>query len=105
MWSFHPSPKGNAMLIAVIAVRALPAYRLDLDCANGERRLFDMRPLLAQTPWTTLATPALFAKVFVEHGTVAWPGDIDVAPETLYAESVPLRSVLPASPSDGPRGA
>ncbi|WP_299437275.1 DUF2442 domain-containing protein [uncultured Rhodospira sp.] len=78
------------MPVDVIAVRPLPEYCLELDYANGERRRFDMRPLLAMTPWTAIAAPALFKRVRVEHGTVAWPGEIDVAPETLYADSVPM---------------
>ena len=33
-----------------------------------------------------LAEPSLFAQVFVEHGAVTWPGEIDLAPDAMYAE-------------------
>ena len=33
-----------------------------------------------------LADPSLFAQVFVEHGAVTWPGEIDLAPDAMYAE-------------------
>ncbi len=78
------------MLIDVIAVRTRPEFQLDLEFKNGERRRFDMRPLLAMKPWNRVATPALFERVRVEYGTVVWPGEIDIAPETLYDDSVPV---------------
>ncbi len=78
------------MLIDVVAVRTRPEFQLDLEFDNGERRRFDMRPLLAVKPWNRIATPAIFERVRVEYGTVVWPGEIDVAPETLYDDSVPL---------------
>jgi hypothetical protein len=78
------------MLIDVVAVRTRPEFQLDLEFDNGERRRFDMRPLLTVKPWNRIATPAIFERVRVEHGTVVWPGEIDVAPETLYDDSVPL---------------
>ncbi len=28
----------------------------------------------------------------VEYGTVVWPGNIDIAPETLYDRSIPYNS-------------
>jgi hypothetical protein len=80
------------MLIDVIAVRPCTDFQLDLEYKNGERRRFDMRPLLAMKPWNRIALPAVFERVRVDYGTVVWPGEIDVAPETLYDDSVPLAS-------------
>jgi hypothetical protein len=33
---------------------------------------------------------ALFKQAFVSLDTVCWPGDLDIAPETLYDRSVPF---------------
>lgn len=77
------------MLMDVMSVKTLPDFQLDLEFKNGERRRFDMRPLLAMKPWNRIALPAIFERVRVDYGTVVWPGEIDVAPETLYDDSVP----------------
>ena len=78
------------MLIDVISVQVCPDFQLDLEFQNGERRRFDMRPLLSIKPWNRIAMPALFNHARVDYGTVVWPGEIDVAPETLYDDSEPL---------------
>ena len=36
--------------------------------------------------FSTLADPAIFSQVFVAHGAVTWPGEIDLAPDAMYAE-------------------
>jgi hypothetical protein len=74
----------------VIAVRPCLDFQLDLEYKNGERRRFDMRPLLAMKPWNRIALAAVFERVRVDYGTVVWHGEIDVSPETLYDDSVPL---------------
>ncbi len=76
------------MLCDVVSVKPMPNFQIDLQYKNGERRLFDVRPLLAMKPWNRIARPEIFSLVRVEYGTVVWPGEIDIAPETLYDDSV-----------------
>jgi hypothetical protein len=49
-----------------------------------------MAPYMEQKPWVRLKYPESFRAAFIENGTVAWPGNIDIDPETLYELSVPL---------------
>jgi len=78
------------MLIDVVTVKPQHDFQLDLEFENGERRRFDMRPLLEIKPWNRIAKLPLFERVRVDYGTVVWPGEIDIAPETLYDLSVPI---------------
>ena len=78
------------MLIDVVSVKPRLDFQLDLEFKNGERRRFDMRPLLELKPWNRIAKLPLFERVRVDYGTVVWPGEIDIAPETLYDNSTPL---------------
>jgi len=78
------------MLIDVVCVKPRPDLQLDLEFKNGERRRFDMRPLLKLKPWNRIAKLPLFIRARVDYGTVVWPGEIDIAPETLYDDSTPM---------------
>jgi hypothetical protein len=77
---------GNEPLIDVTEVEALPDYALRLKFSNGERRIFLMAPFMSESPYKRL-TPARFALARVRHGTVSWPGGIDIAPEILFDRS------------------
>lgn len=77
-------------LLDVVKVDVKPDYVLLLEFENGEKRLFDMKPYLEKRPFMPLKGSTLFAQARVDYGTVVWPGDIDIAPETLYDRSLPV---------------
>jgi hypothetical protein len=81
------------MLLDIVSVVPTKDYQLDLEFKNGERRRFDMRPLLAIKPWNRISSLNLFERARVVYGTVVWPGEIDIAPETLYDDSIPLNNL------------
>lgn len=78
------------MLLDIVHVKANPDFRLLLEFENGERRCFNMAAYIDQKPWVRLKSGNTFIGAFVENGTVAWSGNIDIDPETLYEFSVPL---------------
>lgn len=78
------------MPVDIVKVFPNTDFQLDLVYANGEQRRFNMRPLLSVKPWDRIANPHIFKLVRVDYGTVVWPGEIDIAPETLYDDSVPV---------------
>jgi len=71
-------------LLDVINVKAHEDNTLTLIFENNETRIFDMTPYLNEKPFTKLKSKALFTKAKVDYGTVVWPGNIDIAPETLW---------------------
>lgn len=78
------------LLLDVIAVEAKEDGTLLLEFENHEKRVFDMKPYLEKKPFAKLKNFPLFMKATVAYGTVVWPGNIDIAPETLWDRSVPL---------------
>jgi hypothetical protein len=49
-----------------------------------------MKPYLGKTPFRLLENLPLFMKATIAYGTVVWPGNLDIAPETLYYDSEPV---------------
>jgi uncharacterized protein DUF2442 len=72
------------ILLDVISVEPHKNDTLLLLFENQEKRLFDMTPYLDKKPFTKLKGSPLFMKAKVAYGTVVWPGNIDIAPETLW---------------------
>ena len=77
-------------MIRIASVQAVPDFKLQLYFSNGEYRCFDMAPYLNFPVYRRLENPGFFALARVDYGTVVWPGEIDIAPETLYECSVPF---------------
>ncbi len=75
----------------VTDVRALPNHRLRLAFSTGEVRDYDVTPWLERGIFERLRDPALFEQVYLDGGTAAWPGGLDIGPRTLYEGSVYVR--------------
>jgi hypothetical protein len=69
-----------------------PEFQLVVEFENSEQRIFNMLPYIDQKPWAKLKESNTFQGAFIENGTVAWPGNIDIDPETLYEFSAPLNT-------------
>lgn len=70
-------------------------FCLELWFNTGDHRLFDARPYLSRGVFTRLQNLALFKQAFVALDTVCWPGNLDIAPATLFDRSVAVVSVVP----------
>ena len=72
----------------VTAVEALPGFRLRVAFADGLTGMVDMSGLIHSTKagvFAALADPSLFAQVKLDYGAVAWPGELDLAPDAMHA--------------------
>jgi len=72
----------------VIAVAANDDFSLDLTFNDGSVKRFDARPYLDYEFFRELKDPEYFKQVRVAFGTVQWPHEQDISPETLYLESI-----------------
>jgi len=72
----------------VAAVEALPRFRLRVRFVDGTEGAVELGDLIRSAGagvFSALADPALFAQARVEYGAVTWPGEIDLAPDAMYA--------------------
>jgi hypothetical protein len=73
----------------VTEVEALPEFRLRVAFADGLTGMVDLSRLVHSPQagvFAALADPSLFAQVTLDYGAVAWPGELDLAPDAMYAE-------------------
>jgi hypothetical protein len=71
----------------VTEVEALPEFRLKVVFADGLAGIVDMSSMVRSLKagvFAALADPIRFAQVKLEYGAVAWPGELDLAPDAMY---------------------
>lgn len=71
----------------VTQVQALQDYCLHMEFENGEKRVYDCSGLLDFGVFKELKDPAYFRRAKVLDGTVVWPNEQDICPDTLYLDS------------------
>lgn len=78
----------------VIAVKANDDYSLDLKFNDNSEKRFDVKPYLNYEMFTKLNDPAYFKRVRIALGTVQWPDEQDISPETLYIEGIDIHEAV-----------
>jgi hypothetical protein len=70
----------------VVEVKPEPGYCLFVRFQDG----LSGRVRLRKEEFTGVLAPlkdlAFFEQVFIDHGAVAWPGEIDLAPDAIHAD-------------------
>ncbi len=74
----------------VKSVTATDEHRLIIGFGNGERRIFDVTPLLPIGRFRELAARQAFKTVHVAFDTIEWDNGLDLDPEYLYDHSETL---------------
>jgi hypothetical protein len=71
----------------VTDVKPRSGYRLEITFANGQVGTYDCRSLLSFGVFEELKDEVYFRQARVEGGTVTWPHEQDICPDTLYLDS------------------
>ena len=71
-------------------------YKLHLLFSNGEEAIYDCTDLLDYGVFQELRDKNYFKQVIAIHGSVAWPHDQDICPDTLYLDSKKEKSLTSA---------
>ena len=78
------------MYLAVKDVKTIDDYKLILTFEDESVRIFDMKPPLGKGVFKELKDEKLFKTVKVSFDSIEWANGIDVDPETLYEDGVPI---------------
>ena len=75
-----------------IAVKPLKNYELLITFKNGEKKVFDMKPLLSSPLFAPLENRSLFNAAKADGMCVYWNEDIDLCPDIVYTNSYPVQN-------------
>ena len=81
----------------VVEVKPEPEYRFFVRFKDGLARRVQLRPEELTGALAPLLDVQVFQQAFIDSGAVAWPGEIDLAPDAMYAQ------VASQSPGDAAR--
>ena len=91
-YAVNPDP-----VIEIRGVRPLADFNLWIRFSTGEAKIFDFKPLLDKPGFLPLQDEKLFKDVYIDYGCTVWnDGDIDIAPEYLYENSITIEDAVRA---------
>jgi hypothetical protein len=68
----------------VIQVKAVAPLALEVAFADGLQGKVLFEPNHLTGVFAALLDPMLFDQVYIDSGAVAWPGNLDLAPDAMY---------------------
>lgn len=78
----------------ILEVKALEEYMLYLKFETGEEKIYDMKSLIKNYKlYSRLKNIEYFKNVKPMYITVEWEKGEDVAPESLYYDSIPIEKI------------
>ncbi len=77
-------------------------YRLEITFTNGEVGIFDCAHLLTFGVFREFEDIYYFKRARVANGTIVWPHEQDICPDTLYEDSIKTAPVS-SEHSDAPK--
>ena len=80
------------MYPAVISVKPLENYKLELKFDDSMTKIFDVAPFLEIGKFKELKDVSMFSQVFVSFDTIEWKNGLDLDPELLYEKSVSVEN-------------
>ena len=73
---------------SIVRFKVLANYQIEVWFSDGTTGLADLAPRLSQGSlgdgFDALCDEAFFAKAYLEHGALTWPGGIDLAPDAMH---------------------
>lgn len=83
-------------MLEIVKAKSIPTLNGWLLCEfdNGEKRFVDVRPSMLGI-LGKLKDPVVFQKVYIDDdaGTVAWPDDLHIDPDTLYKRGIQIKEI------------
>ncbi|MEC4747059.1 DUF2442 domain-containing protein [Methylomicrobium sp. Wu6] len=68
-------------------------YQLLLQFTDGKQGLYDCKHLLNFGIFKQLQDKHYFKQAFVNDGTVHWPNEQDICPDTLYLDAAKIDEI------------
>ena len=74
------------MYFDAIDVKYISSHKLDITFETGEKGSVDLSEYSKMGGvFSRFSDLNYFKQVYLDHGVLCWPGDVDIAPETIYS--------------------
>ncbi|MDQ5884532.1 MAG: hypothetical protein QG556_872 [Pseudomonadota bacterium] len=70
----------------VVCVKPVNYLELVVEFLDGLEGTIKINPSYLTGVFEPLKDKEYFNQVYVDHGVVTWPGDLDLAPDAMYKE-------------------